>query len=73
MTDNVIEFKKPEKTLDHYSDLMFELYMYMNQDGQYEVEMEQFNDFSEFEIYLALEAIAAKYGMDHGFLIESEE
>ena len=77
---NVIEFKKlahnaklPPRTPTH----MFDLGMYQDENGEYEVYMEMNDEvFSDFDIYVAMECATAKYAQEHGFLtyeIESED
>ena len=71
---NVIEFKakpKGEAPAAH----MFTMTMYQDANGMYEVEMDADESVSDWDIYVALECVAARYAEDHGFLtvdIESE-
>ena len=65
---NVIEFKKKEAPAK-YSTEMFNMSVYMDPDGFYEVYMQTDEGTSDWEAYLALEAACAKFQQDHGFLV----
>lgn len=71
MSDNVIDFesKRPHKFATH----MFNLQMYEDEDGKYEVELEINEIFDDEEIGEAMMAAAVKFMSEKGLIDDSQE
>ena len=70
---NVVEFKK--KTIEPKGSMeLFDMQVYMDADGYYEVFMQIDESTDNWEVYMAMEAACAKFASDHGYItIEVED
>ena len=64
---DIIEFKKKE-TEEPPTVEVLQLSMTQTHDGQYEMYLEISEQFSDLEIYIALESAAAKFGLENNFI-----
>ncbi len=67
MTDNIITFKKKEPEAPSSVEIL-NLNMTQGADGVFEMYMEINEDFSDLEVYIALEAAAAKWGVENNLI-----
>ena len=65
---NVVEFKK--KTVEPKGSAeLFDMQVYMDADGYYEVFMQIDESTDNWEVYMAMEAACAKFASDHGYMV----
>ena len=68
---NVVEFKK--KTVEPKGSAeLFDMQVYMDADGYYEVFMQIDESTDNWEVYMAMEAACAKFASDHGYMVPVE-
>ena len=70
MSQNILEFKPKNRKVE-FEEQMFTMSMYIDQDGQYSVEMDLNDNLEDHMIFEAMLAAAFKFAADHG--IEGEE
>ena len=71
--NNVVEFKK--KTVEPKGSMeLFDMQVYMDADGYYEVFMQIDESTDNWEVYVAMECAVAKFAADHGYItVEVED
>ena len=74
LMSEVIEFKpKPKEDDFKRIDELFHVTMWIGTNNEYEISMESHEDYTEHEIFTAIGALFASYGVDNGFIYEDDD
>ena len=69
----VIQFKPKTKEDDFKRiDELFNVTMWIGTGDQYELDMMSNEDYADYDIFIALECLYAKFGIEHGFISDEE-
>ena len=68
---NIIEFKlkKPSDDFKRIDEL-FSVTMWLGTNDEYEIDMFSNEDYDDEDIFIALQCLYAKFGIEHGFIDE---
>lgn len=71
----IIQFKpKPKEDTFRRIDELFHVTMWIGTDDEYEIDMESHEDYTEHEIFTAISALYATYGIENDFIsIDDDE
>ena len=65
----IIQFKpKPKEDTFRRIDELFHVTIWIGTGGEYEIDMQSHEDYSEYEIFTAIGALYATYGIENDFI-----
>ncbi len=68
----VIDFKPKEKPFKRIDELFY-VTMWIGTNNEYEIDMQSHEDYTEYEIFTAIGALYASYGIDNGFISTDDD
>ena len=75
LMSEIIQFKpKPKEDTFRRIDELFHVTMWIGTDDEYEIDMQSHEDYTEHEIFTAIGALYAPYGIENDFIsIDDDE
>lgn len=69
LMSEIIQFKpKPKKDTFRRIDELFHVTMWIGTNNEYEIDMQSHEDYTEHEIFTAIGALYATYGIENNFI-----
>ena len=71
---NIIDFQKQKRVVEYRRIAqLFNVVMYIGTNDEYEIDMECNEEYDALAIFSGLEVLYAKYGIEHGFLGDTDD